>query len=196
MRRFHPAFIVLCLLISFFLPANVFALSSARVIDGINEARAAEGLPPLTENRALTSSAKLKIAELMKKGALVHTSSPAGSAWPVLVQGGYTYIHAGENLAVNIESEQEIVDEWIDSPLHKKNMVDPRFTDVGVAIGQGFYKGRKSYYGVAYFGEPKAKPIRPPVSISFNSRHSDEKALLKEIINLLEKYLTMLEKSA
>jgi len=193
--RVHPYFILIVLFVFIFLlPQNVLALSSDKVIEEINSIRASEGLPPLRKNPLLEASAKEKVQELIRRGSLVHTSSPPGKAWQILAKEGYNYLHAGENLAVNIFSEEEIVDEWVNSSSHRKNIVYSGFTEIGVAIKEGMYKGRWTTYGVAYFGEPKAKPATSRVGISFTTNKNKEADLIKELTKLLDLYIQMLRK--
>ena len=56
----------------------------------------------------------------------------------------------GENLALDYDSANALMTAWMNSPLHKKNIVNPRFKYIGIGVALGRRTGR-SYY-VVHFG--------------------------------------------
>jgi hypothetical protein len=74
------------------------------------------------------------------------------------------YAHAGENLAIHFTDSSEVVEAWMDSPTHRKNIVDAKFTEIGVGTAKGKYEGYETVYVVQLFGTPAAAPAPAPAS--------------------------------
>jgi uncharacterized protein YkwD len=78
---------------------------------------------------------------------------------------GYEYCLVAENIAMRYNSAgyetaalaEGFVKGWIDSPEHRKNMLDPDVTEIGVGLAMSKESGR--YYAVQLFGRPKSAVI-------------------------------------
>jgi uncharacterized protein YkwD len=57
----------------------------------------------------------------------------------------------GENIAWNQKTPEEAVKAWMDSPGHRENIVEPRYTEIGVAVMKN-EKGER--YWVQVLGKP------------------------------------------
>jgi len=66
-------------------------------------------------------------------------------------QGGYSYAVVGENLAAGYWNPQEIVEAWLGSDAHREIMLDPAFTQAGVAVRYG---GEYGVYCVLIMARP------------------------------------------
>lgn len=133
-------------------------LTSSLVIKETNESRKANGnLAPLRENNKLDFSAEKKLQDMFAKQYFEHIS-PAGVGINDLgKQIGYEYILIGENLALgNFDSDKALVDAWMASPGHRANILNPKYTEIGVAVGQGVYEGRNVWMAVSHFGLPES----------------------------------------
>ena len=119
-------------------------------------------LVPLIENSKLNASAKAKAEDMFLNQYFEHTS-PSGVDPGRLVRNyGYDYIITGENLILgNFLDEKELVQKWMDSPGHRANILNNRFTEIGVAIIKGIYKGETVWIGVQEFGLPLSSCIEP-----------------------------------
>jgi uncharacterized protein YkwD len=103
-----------------------------RVIFFTNAERAAAGLTPLHASPALTTSAQAYARRLATDGVFSHTD---GSLLTDRIAGaGYHFRFVGENLGMGQPSAKAIVAAWMSSPEHRTNMLDPRFTDIGVGV--------------------------------------------------------------
>jgi uncharacterized protein YkwD len=60
---------------------------------------------------------------------------------------GYTWFMLGENIAMGHTSEQQVMEGWINSPGHCKNIMNAGFTEVGF--------GRDKNYWTQNFGKPR-----------------------------------------
>lgn len=126
----------------------------------LNQNRKSVGLAPLTENNDLNKAARLKAEDMIKNGYFAHQSPSGITPWAWFKAAGYSYKYAGENLAVGFLDSQAVYNAWINSPSHKKNLLNKNYTEVGTAIISGF-EGN-SIVVVQEFGSPLAKTTTPP----------------------------------
>jgi len=144
---------------------NQVVLVKSKIIEQTNFQRAlnqSEPLKPLKENALLDAAALAKANDMFKNQYFEHTS-PAGVDPGKLVQSfGYDYIVEGENLILgNFSSEKEVVQDWMNSPGHRANILNNRYTEIGVAIIKGTYKGETAWIGVQEFGLPLSSCTSP-----------------------------------
>ena len=142
------------------------SIQSAFLVDLANEDRVEQNVATLTINPILVEAAQRKANDMAVKGYFAHTSPEGLTPWYWFKDVNYNYIYAGENLAVNFTESVDVHKAWIASPTHKKNILDQRFTEVGIATAEGFYKGRKATFVVQMFGKPRASllPSIPTVA--------------------------------
>ncbi len=81
-----------------------------------------------------------------------HTSPEGVTPWYWFEKVGYDYNFAGENLAVNFTEAERVDQAWMDSPSHRRNIINERFEDIGIATAEGRYRGRRAYFVVQLFG--------------------------------------------
>lgn len=128
-----------------------------------NEARAEEGARELQENDLLSAAAQKKAEDMVARGYFAHQEPTGEMPWHWFTEGGYVYSYAGENLAVNFTDTRQLVDAWLASPTHRDNIVRPEYTDIGIGMATGTYKGREAVFVVQFFGRPREAPLAPPV---------------------------------
>lgn len=61
-------------------------------------------------------------------------------------------MYAGENLAMQFTEANEVEEAWMVSPLHRANIVNKKYTDIGIGISTGLYNGSSTIYVVQLFG--------------------------------------------
>jgi uncharacterized protein YkwD len=67
-----------------------------------------------------------------------HTSPTYGSPFQMIRAFGLTYRTAGENIAYGYPTPQAVVNSWMNSEGHRKNILNPSFTQIGVGyVSQG-----------------------------------------------------------
>ena len=134
-------------------------------------------LPALIENKRLDEAASAKASDMFEKQYFEHIS-PLGLDPGKLVQNhGYEFIVAGENLILgNFSSEEEVVDDWMASSGHRANILNNRYTEIGVAIVKGTYQGQTVWMGVQEFGFPLSA-CPSPDNILKNTIDSDKQQL-------------------
>lgn len=100
-------------------------------LDLINEYREENGLADLKPLSSLQNVAKLKAEDLVNNQYFSHTSEQLGTPFEMLQNNNVEYKIAGENLAGNINCKRA-VEAWINSPLHRDNILDERFEYTGI----------------------------------------------------------------
>jgi len=147
---------------------NNVILTKAKIIAETNIQRYDQGeaLLPLFENEKLNKAALAKANDMFLNQYFEHIS-PSGISPGELVQNnGYEYIIAGENLILgNFVSEKDLVQAWMDSPGHRANILNDRYTEIGVAIIKGEYEGNTVWIGVQEFGLPLSTCSEPSDSL-------------------------------
>jgi uncharacterized protein YkwD len=68
---------------------------------------------------------------------------------------GYRETLVGENIAYGPQSAEEVVQGWLDSPGHCENIMDPRFSEMGLAFAAG-QSSRRGLYWVQLLAAPRA----------------------------------------
>ena len=162
---------------------NEVFLIKSKIIAETNIQRYNNGnLPPLIENEKLYLAAKAKADDMFKKQYFEHVS-PSGVGPGTLVKSfGYEYIVSGENLILgNFKDEKDVVQHWMDSPGHRANILNDRFTEIGVAAVKGIYEGQTVWIGVQEFGLPLSSCPEQDASlknqIDFNKNTLDQLSL-------------------
>lgn len=110
----------------------------------LNEERASRDLPALREHSALRTTAQSYARHMVSERFFDHVS-PGGSTMldrirrADYLRGGRSWI-VGENLAWGAggaETPAKIVNAWMKSPGHRKNILNGRFRDIGIGITEG-----------------------------------------------------------
>jgi uncharacterized protein YkwD len=106
--------------------------ASARALGLLLADRAAVGAPPLAPDPALAAIARGHNLDMRDAGFFGHRSPTRGEVVDRLAAAGYRAVASGENLARN-DSLGEAQVALMRSIGHRANIVEPRFTHVGVS---------------------------------------------------------------
>lgn len=102
------------------------------VIALTNKYREENGLPALKADLELTKVAQIKSDDMATNDYFSHTSPTYGSPFDMLQEFGVDYTAAAENIAAGQQSPDEVVAGWINSPGHRKNILNEKVTHIGV----------------------------------------------------------------
>ncbi len=102
------------------------------VINLTNQERAKHGLAPLKVDTALSKVAREKSLDMQRNQYFSHNSPTYGSPFDMMKQFGVSYKAAGENIAMGQRSPAEVVQAWMNSEGHRKNILSSSFTHIGV----------------------------------------------------------------
>ena len=112
------------------------------VIDAVNWTRAENGLPALTEHVTLNMKADAWAVQLRDDCNIRHSTLSDGAPpeWRKL----------GENVGRGGSIEQ-VHTAYLNSPGHRANIVDPRFTSMGAGAVWGTCNGQRTVFTVQVF---------------------------------------------
>lgn len=120
---------------------DVFAL--------VNEARRDEGVGELKMDDTLNEIADIRAKEIAEEFS--HTRPDGSSCFTAFDDAGYKYMLVGENIGYEYKGTADSIMYgkkcWMNSPLHKANILNGEFTKIGV----GVCKSGDRYYWVQVF---------------------------------------------
>lgn len=134
------------------------------LVDLTNGNRAQNNISSLKVNSLLEQAALLKAQDMAVKGYFAHISPEGVEPWYWLAKVGYQYSGAGENLAINFSDSIDIENAWMNSPGHRANILDNRFSEIGIATIKGSYQGKETVFVVQFFGRPQIQTAQTPAS--------------------------------
>jgi len=134
-------------------------LTKTALTNFTNKARMALGIQTLKENPKLEEAAYLKAKDIIEKDYFSHQSPEGISPWDWFKKAGYDYKFAGENLAIGFLDSEEVHQAWLDSPSHKQNLLDPNYSEIGIAVLKGDFQGSETTVVVQLLGTPQPLPV-------------------------------------
>jgi uncharacterized protein YkwD len=134
------------------------------IVDRTNDFRRGEGREPVGLDPKLSAAARSFAAFMARSDRYGHEADGRTPAQRAQEQG-YAYCIILENIASLYSSAgfgaQELANRamhgWRQSEGHRRNLLDPEVTEIGVAIAQSGTSG--TYYAVQLFGRPHSKRI-------------------------------------
>jgi uncharacterized protein YkwD len=130
-----------------------------KLVDAANESRRKEKLEELSVNRTLCQIALRHAENMAKQEKMDHVLDGKGVAKRT-TEGGYDYRVVGENLAnafgdadAPAPPPADIHEQWMNSKLHRANLMNPKFKHIGVAVV-------KSKKGTYYYCQVFATPLK------------------------------------
>jgi uncharacterized protein YkwD len=134
------------------------------IVEQTNRFRRDNGLGELRVNPQLTEAACGFAAFMARTDKFSHTADDR-QPWERTAAAGYEDAIVAENIAWELNSNgfttpglaKAFVEGWKASPHHRKNVLDPDLTEIGVGMARSDKSGR--YYAVQDFGRPKSQEI-------------------------------------
>ena len=104
--------------------------------------------------RSICQLARAHSANMAKQEKMAHELDGKNPADRIKA-AGYDYSYIAENIAVSDgESPEGIVKAWMDSKIHKENILNDKYTEIGIGVAKND-KG-ETYY-TQEFGTPRKK---------------------------------------
>ncbi len=107
-----------------------------KLVDELNASRREAGLPSLQVDPRLVQAAREHSQKMSDQNKLAHVLTGEESVSNRIAATGLRFNRSGENVAYNTDFNG-IHQEWMDSPPHRENILDPRFTLVGIGVVKG-----------------------------------------------------------
>lgn len=143
-----------------------------QVVSQVNQQRASAGLAVMSTNPLLMQAAQAKANDMFANQYWSHTSPSGAEPWSFIKSAGYSYRVAGENLARDFAVTDQAVTAWMQSPTHRANILNNRYTETGVAVVNGTLNGVETTLVVQLFGSPQLAPPQlasaPTPAVSIN----------------------------
>lgn len=104
----------------------------------VNNERKSRGLSTLRVHIRIRRVARAHSQDMYQKGYFAHRNRDGMDPFDRMADGGVVFTFAGENLAM--APTIDLVHQGLmNSPGHKKNILSPDFTDLGIGVYQGSY---------------------------------------------------------
>lgn len=136
----------------------VSSILPAVVVSETNEERADGALGDLARSATLDRAAQLKAEHMAELGYFAHYAPDGTSPWYWFRAVNYSFVHAGENLAVHFNDSNQVVNAWMNSPTHRANIMNGDYTEIGIGVAEGEFEGQDTIFVVQLFGTPAAAP--------------------------------------
>ena len=102
----------------------------------VNQVRAQNGAGALQADPQVTNCARVKSQDMIDNNYFSHNSPKYGSPFDMMKSFGIGYVAAAENIAGN-QTVQKAHEALMNSPGHRKNILNPEFTHIGIGIKKG-----------------------------------------------------------
>jgi uncharacterized protein YkwD len=123
----------------------------------VNRIRAEHKLAPLKVDERLMRAAQRHAEDIARRGRLDHQGSDGSKLSDRAKRAGYGFARVAENLAAGYATAAQAVKSWLDSPPHRRNLLDPDIRDAGIGY-------------VFRDGEPGARALRHYWTANFGRR--------------------------
>ena len=106
-----------------------------QVVDLVNAERAKVGLSALSIMPQAEAAAQIRATEIIS--SFSHTRPNGTSCFTALDEQGAKYMASGENIAAGQATPADVMNSWMNSPGHKANILNPKFTKIGIGYAEG-----------------------------------------------------------
>jgi len=116
-------------------PTASEASLAAQVLDLVNQERAGRGLPTLAWDGEAATAAHAHAEDMAARGFFSHFTPEGWSPGDRLdMLGAAGYSGWAENIAVGQPAAADVMTDWMNSPGHQANILDPDLTHLGVGV--------------------------------------------------------------
>lgn len=105
----------------------------------VNRVRARAGVRPLRLNASLMQAARRHSQDQAHLHRMTHTGSNGSDPAARTRQAGYRGGGTAENVASSQRTVAQVMDAWIRSPIHYRNLVNPQLRDFGAAVVDNYW---------------------------------------------------------
>jgi len=135
-------------------------INTKALLEQTNSQRQENGLSALSYNNVLSNAAYQKAQDMFDDDYWAHVAPDGKTPWDFIIQNGYKYSYAGENLAKDFNKSSSVVSAWMNSPSHRANILNPNYTEIGFAVVNGTLSGEETTLVVQMFGQPESGVVK------------------------------------
>jgi len=117
--------------------ADPVADPGAQVLALVNTERVRAGCTPLTADARLDAAAQTHSADMATRHYFDHESPDGDDPGQRITTAGYAWASYGENIATGYRDAGAVMQAWMRSPGHRRNILDCGFRNLGVAVAWG-----------------------------------------------------------
>lgn len=132
------------------LPPRADALRAA-VLEQVNSLRAGQGLRPLSAAPALTKAAQAHACDSAARNRMGHRGSDGSTLATRVKREGYRFRAVAENVAQGFPDPAAVMQGWMGSSGHRRNILTPDLREAGLGIAIG---GNGDLHWVLILGTP------------------------------------------
>jgi uncharacterized protein YkwD len=123
-------------------PLHDIGRQRSALLAAVNAARRAAGRQPLANDPRLDAAAQAHAEDMLARAYYAH-QSPEGSTPRTRIEAaGFPAAGVAENIAARHLGADEAMAGWMASSEHRRNILDPRFTNLGAGVAVGAYEHR------------------------------------------------------
>lgn len=115
----------------------VSAAAPQGALQAVNAFRTQAGAAGLTLDPRLQAAAEAHAAELSRSRRLSHQGANGSKTSQRVAAQGYRWCWVSENLGQGQKALSEVIAAWAASPAHRKNMVNGKARQFGLAVAPG-----------------------------------------------------------
>ena len=104
-----------------------------------NQVRARYRLRPLRSSCRLYKVAQNHTVNMVRMKKMSHTGSDGSDVSTRVKRVGYQYSAIAENVAQGQKNPSQVVNAWMKSPGHRKNILSPKYTEIGVGYSNNYW---------------------------------------------------------
>ncbi|MCZ2525001.1 MULTISPECIES: CAP domain-containing protein [Streptomyces] len=107
-----------------------------RVLELVNAERGKVGCAPLSLNDKLMAAAQAHSEDMAAHRNMSHTGSDGSSPSERIKRAGYTAGASAENVAYGYSTPEKVMDGWMTSDGHRRNILNCSYKDIGIGLAQ------------------------------------------------------------
>lgn len=140
-------------------PPPCDATVGQQLLAEVNRVRGGAGLGPLYVDLRLARAAATHSADMARRSALGHRGRDGSEVQDRAERNGYDWLSIAENVASGQPTVADVMGSWMESPGHRRNILNPRVRHFGAAVARD---ARGRTYWTQVFGDTDREPA-PPV---------------------------------
>lgn len=131
----------------------------ARVLTLVNQARSVArrcgwkrfaAAPPLARSETLDRAAIAHARDMASRSRMEHAGFDGSTPAERASRAGYRWRRIGENVAAGQPTPEQAVGEWLESPRHCANLMDPAYTEMGIGFAADPASAAAIYWAQVY----------------------------------------------
>lgn len=98
----------------------------------VNQYRSQEGIAEMSSTDIINQVAQKRAEEI--SGKFEHTRPDGSSCFSIINEFNISAYTMGENIAAGSDTPEKVVNQWMNSPHHRENIMNPSFTTMGIGL--------------------------------------------------------------